>query len=509
MHPAGDAGPAGGEHAQTGLGRDGGLGQLLETLGIGLCRSTPDGRMLEVNDALVEIMGYESRAALMRRSIPELYVRSEDRDALLEQMLTEGTASGVEIPVEREDGSTTWTRLSGHAETGPDGRIESIACLIEKIDARRGAKQALAETQQRYRALIELSPLAIVLHQEGQIRFANRATADLLAAGAPDELVGEPVIGFVHPSQHDKARSRVARIYSGEALGPTEYRLLRVDGTEFPAEVQGTFVPFDGRPASQLIIRDITEQRRQQEEREAWMAELERSNEELEQFAHIVSHDLREPLRMLHQYATLLSDRLEPREEDIEAAVAHLEAGAARATEMLDALLRYSRVSTTEPSRGTVDLQAATEDALRNLELMVDKTGADVTVAPLGALQADRGQIVQLLQNLIENALRYSGDEPPRIEILRLQDGEGTHLVVQDHGIGMEPDQVDAAFAPFRQLDPETSCGTGIGLAICRRIVDRHAGEIWVRSEPGVGTAVHLRFPEPDRRHGHRPPIER
>jgi len=227
--------------------------------------------------------------------------------------------------------------------------------------------------------------------------------------------------------------------------------------------------------------------------------EYRRSNEDLERFAYVASHDLQEPLRMVASYMELIEEEQAERlDEDGKLYVRYAADGARRMQTLLDALLAYSRVQSRELRPDPVPAGDALDDALANLDLRASETGAEITRDPLPTLDFDRTMLTQLFQNLLSNALRFATEgEPPRVHVGARRDGDHWLLSVRDEGIGFDPKYADRIFELFQRLHrPEDVPGTGIGLAICKKIVERHRGEISVESAPGEGTTFFIRLPE-------------
>ena len=241
--------------------------------------------------------------------------------------------------------------------------------------------------------------------------------------------------------------------------------------------------------ARALEERNETLQRTERRLEEA-VAKLEESNERLEQFASVASHDLQEPLRMVTRYLELAERRYsDDLDENCKEFIDFAVDGAERMREMIDGLLEYSRVETRSDSFDTVDLDAVLDDVLTDLQFKIDETDATITREPLPTVEGDGRQLHQLFQNLVSNAIDYSGDEPPRIHVSATRDGAEWTISVRDEGIGIDADDADRIFDIFQRLHSvEERAGSGIGLALCKRIVERHGGEIWVESEPGEGS---------------------
>ncbi|MDG5759911.1 ATP-binding protein [Natronococcus sp. A-GB1] len=238
------------------------------------------------------------------------------------------------------------------------------------------------------------------------------------------------------------------------------------------------------------------ELRETQQELEATVRELEASNERLEQFASAASHDLQEPLRMISSYLRLLEERYgDELDEDAEEFIEFAVDGADRMQVMVDDLLEYSRVETRGDPFEPVDLDAVLENALTDLGVRIEETDAEIIVEELPRVAGDRSQLRQLFQNLVSNALEYSGDEPPRIHVSAERVGDRWEIAVRDEGIGIDPEDQERIFEVFDRLHTQADHeGTGIGLALCQRIAERHDGTLEVDSEPGEGATFSVRL---------------
>ncbi|WP_226042441.1 ATP-binding protein [Natrinema sp. DC36] len=232
--------------------------------------------------------------------------------------------------------------------------------------------------------------------------------------------------------------------------------------------------------------------------------QLETSNERLEQFAYAASHDLQEPLRMVSSYLRLIENRAdeeltEETEEFLEFAVD----GADRMRGMINGLLAYSRVETQGEALEPVDLNEVVEDVRDDLEVRITESDADVDIEELPRVAGDEHQLRQVFQNVLSNAIEYSGNEPPRVHISATRNGSMWEVSVRDEGIGIEPDEQDRIFEVFQRLQSRNDHGgSGIGLALCERIVERHGGEIRVDSKPGEGATFSFTLPAEDEHDG-------
>jgi light-regulated signal transduction histidine kinase (bacteriophytochrome) len=243
-----------------------------------------------------------------------------------------------------------------------------------------------------------------------------------------------------------------------------------------------------------LYTSDITERKRAEEQLRRTLAELERSNRDLEQFAYVASHDLQEPLRMVSSYTRLLAQRYQDRlDQDARDFIGFAVDGATRMQRLIQDLLAYSRISSHGADLVLTDTEAVLRNALENLGATIRDTAALVTHDALPAVPADPVQLTQVFQNLVGNALKFRGEAPPRVHVAAALEDEAWVFSVADNGIGIDPQYFDQIVLIFRRLHPgHRYPGTGIGLALCQRIVQRHGGRIWVESAPGRGSTFYF-----------------
>jgi signal transduction histidine kinase len=260
----------------------------------------------------------------------------------------------------------------------------------------------------------------------------------------------------------------------------------------------------ENRRLFQEVQRELAERKRAEEELKQTMAELARSNQELEQFAYVASHDLQEPLRMVASYVQLLARRYQGRlDADADEFIAYAVDGATRMQALINDLLAYSRVGTRGKPFEPTDCEAILDQALANLQVAIEENGAAVTHDLLPTVMADATQLTQLFQNLIGNAVKFRGEESLRIHIsahwpsaIENRKSDEWIFSVRDNGIGIDPEYHERIFLIFQRLHTrEEYPGTGIGLAICRKIVERHGGRIWVESQPGKGSIFYFTIP--------------
>ncbi len=251
------------------------------------------------------------------------------------------------------------------------------------------------------------------------------------------------------------------------------------------------------KKANDKLRSEITKRKRAEKKLMRLNKELERSNKELEQFAYVASHDLQEPLRMVASYTQLLADRYKGKVDETADDFIHFAVeGANRMQALIEALLSFSRLNTKKEYVEMTNSEAALAQAVTNLNKQIEERCAKITHDPLPVINAAWSQFIQLFQNLISNAIKFNDNKVPRVHITAYQNGEEWIFSVRDNGIGFDTEYKDRIFVIFQRLHGrEHYPGTGIGLALCKKIVERHGGRIWVKSEPGKGSSFNFAIP--------------
>ena len=274
--------------------------------------------------------------------------------------------------------------------------------------------------------------------------------------------------------------------------GDDELSGLALASNEMAAKLKESYTSIEN------LQREMVERKRMEEQLQSTLVDLERSNSELEQFAYVASHDLQEPLRMVSSYTQLLAQRFEGQLDDkAKKFINYAVDGAVRMQQLINDLLAYSRVNTQGKPAEMIDSHSILGDALRNLSAAIEENRAIVMNDDLPVVRADATQLSQLFQNLIGNAIKFRGVSFPCIRISACDLGSEWCFSVKDNGIGIEAQYADKVFVIFQRLHTRQEYrGTGIGLAICKRIVERHGGRIWFESEPGKGTTFYFALPK-------------
>ena len=247
---------------------------------------------------------------------------------------------------------------------------------------------------------------------------------------------------------------------------------------------------------NEVLEAEIAGRKMAEKEIMRYAAELKRSNHELQQFAYIASHDLQEPLRMISSYLQLIERRYKSKlDQDADEFIEYAVDGAKRLQNLINGLLEYSRVETSGKSFEPVDCEKIFGDTLSNLKVAIEESSAVITHDPLPTVMADRSQILQLFQNLIGNAIKFRSQDAPRIHITAGHEDDDWTFSVKDNGIGIEEQYKDRIFELFQRLHSRGYSGTGIGLSVCKRIVERHGGQIWLESSLGKGATFYFTIP--------------
>jgi signal transduction histidine kinase len=316
-----------------------------------------------------------------------------------------------------------------------------------------------------------------------------------------DQALAEPLFWkkVIYADDWQTFTDAVTFVHRGENAGVLNLQAVHKDGNLIDLETRMTIMLDDDVPAGvRGVMMDVTERQRSAKMQERYARMLHQSNEELQQFASVVSHDLQEPLRMVTGYVQLLEKRYSNSlDNDARDFINFAVEGVARMKELITDLLTIARIERSEKISEETDLQDILNNVLSNLSLRIEDTGTVITQDALPRIKADSGQMLQLFQNLVGNAIKFQpGDRQPSVHIgVQHQEGEWV-FSVQDNGIGIAREHLDRIFDMFRRLHHrDVYPGTGIGLAICKKVVERHEGRLWVESTPGKGTTFYFTIP--------------
>jgi PAS domain S-box-containing protein len=479
---------------------------LLESSLDPLVTISPAGKITDVNRATEQATGH-SREELIGTDFADYFTEPDQARAGYQAVLRDGLVRDYPLRICHAGGSTADVVYNAAVYRDQNGRLQGVFAAARDVTRQRALeaeRDRREELLQEQAGLIDSAHDAILVRAfEGTIRFWN-AGAERTYGWTSSEAVGQVT--------HQLLRTRFPQ--SLEALeqalherGEWEGQLRHTTKDGRTVIVQSRQVverDTVGRPIAVLEInRDVTEEVAAQEHLEESASELRRSNSDLEQFAYVASHDLQEPLRMVTGFVGLLErrygDQLAPEaKEYMDFAVE----GAHRMQALINDLLTYSRVGRRPFEFEKMNLAEAVDRACGNLAMALGESHASIQCDELPELWVDRPQMAQLFQNLISNAIKFHGTSNPEISIGSRLEGREWRIFVKDNGIGIAPEHTDQIFVIFRRLHSRDEYpGSGIGLAICKKIVERHGGEIGVESEPGQGATFWFTLPDVERSH--------
>lgn len=393
---------------------------------------------------------------------------------------------------------------------------KSNQILQQEITEKKRLEEALLEFTQLQWAILDCANYSIISTDVNGIIQLFNTTAENWLGYSAQEIIGQVTPAIIHDTNEIINHAAILSQEMGIEITPgfevfvakarqgiadeKEWTYIRKDGSRFPVllsvtalyDVEGNITGFLG------IGSDITQRKEAEYQLQQMTDELKRSNQELEQFAYIASHDLQEPLRAVTSYAQMLSQRYQGQlDAKADKWIAYIVDGAIRMQNLINDLLAYSRVGTKGKEFQPTDINTILKQTLINLQISIAEKNATITYDNLPLVMADGGQLIQLFQNLIGNGMKFCQENTPKVHISVTENDQEWLFGVKDNGIGINPEYSDRIFLIFQRLHSRREySGTGIGLAICKRIVERHGGNIWVESQPEKGATFYFTIPK-------------
>jgi len=474
------------------------LALLVDTSSDFIVMTNPEGYILYLNEAGRTMVGLDkdSNVSYLRH---EDFVFKDDipklRNEVIGALMTAGHWEGEFHLKNFKTGQPVPIYFSAGILKDPKtGLPTTLAAIGHDVTEIKEAEKTLRESDARFRSVVHSSPNAILTaDSEGKILSWNTAAENIF--GYPEqEITGKAfttILSVKHREAYQINETLLKKPQAIRLLGKTiELQGLRKTGVEFPIELSLSSWKIGDKLYFGGIIRDITERKK--------MEALLRSNTELQQFANVASHDLQEPLRMVASFVQLLSEHLKGQlDKDAEEYMGFAVDGAKRMQQLVNGLLEYSRVESRGKELQPVDTNKIFNETISNLEVRIDETRAKITHGPLTPVVGDPVQLAQLIQNLFSNALKFKNSKAPEIDFSMSETEEEWVFACKDNGIGIDPKYFDRIFVIFQRLHHrEEYSGSGLGLAVCKRIVERHGGKIWVESQPDKGSTFFFTLPK-------------
>ena len=428
---------------------------------------------------------------------PESWTRLQDAMA---RLMESGEPYELELEMTLSEGESHWGVARGEGLRDETGKVVEVVGTYQDITEQRVAERALESSEALLRQFVKSAPAAIAMMDNNvcYIQASDRWIEDY-------GLEEVDIIGRCHydvfPDIPQRWKEIHQRVLRGETLRMKEDPFTREDGSV--VWLQWECQPWrvsSGQIGGLLFFTQVITERKLLEERLLQQQEeLTRSNRDLEQFAYVASHDLQAPLRSVSSCAQLLSGMLgDDISPEVQEVLSHILTGAERMRSMIGGIFELSTVETVTPDKlPLVDLEEVVEEATLALRLTIEESDATVMAEPLPTVRAHRGQMVQLFVNLLDNAIRYRSSEAPVVEVRFRGDGPQYEISVLDNGVGIPSSQAEKVFGLFKRLYTfDDQPGTGIGLPLCRKIVERHGGEIWTSPNRDRGSIFTFTLPK-------------
>ena len=466
---------------------------LAETLPDLIWETDGTGAYSYVSPRIKELLGYEVSEALGKS--PSRFIFGEDegpRNELTAAMLKKRPFRNIESEVRHKDGRTLVMESSGNPSFDTKGLYRGCRGVTRDITERK----RLEDESEMKAILLDSVNDAVFMHDlEGRIVYANEAGYAQL--GYTEEEMRNVMFQQLLTPEAAKefAANTKAALEQGKAIFESEHRLSH--GGVMPVETHAHAIELDGEKYILRVVMDITERKAIERAQRQLMKELESTNSEISQFNSLIAHDLQVPLRMVRSYSQLLEKRLKGKiEPEAGEFLDYVMKGGSLMQKMLDDLMHYLREGANPEILEKVEMDKVLEQALCLLKGPIEDSGTEITGGPLPVVKADHAQMTHLLQNLIGNAIKFRGAYAPRISVSCAEADHEHVFTVSDNGIGIAPQFLERVFKIFQRLHTrEEYPGTGVGLALCKKIVENHGGRIWAESGPGKGTAFHFTIP--------------
>ncbi len=483
---------------------------ILEQMPVGVLVAGPDARLLKGNQRLEALLGQSveaieaDRASQRRSTTREGLIMSPDDWPIVRAIRFGCVIADEEVVFERPDGRVIILSINAAPVRDPEGRIVGGVSIISDVTASRHAEEALRESENRFRMLMELAPSAMAVHVGGTLVYLNRAGARLLGAESPEALLGRNVLEFVHPDSVRIATENMRRVLETRqpSAGVAE-KLIRLDGSVLDVEVTAIPMVYQGQQAVQIALQDMTSRRRAEEQRLELEA-LRQADVLKDQFISILSHELRTPINAIMGFGSILDDEivgaLNPAQHEY---LRKILSGSEALLYLVNDLLDMSQIQAGKFAleRGPTHVAVLAREVCDRLAVLAEQkslTLCNEVPSDLPEVTADGQRIGQVLLNLVNNAIKFTPEGTIRLRACLQADALRVEVI--DTGIGIALEDLARLFRPFTQVDMSSTRragGTGLGLSISKALVEAHGGQIGVESEFGKGSTFWFTLPLP------------
>ena len=463
-----------------------------------------EGILIDCNDAINNILSLHTRDDVIGKDFIEIFSLIEKNKYLIpifeeaiKSIFKGVNQEGFDFRLNRAIGGHLWIHVEGTLIEIENQEL--IQFIMQDITERKKAEKALKESEARFKGIFESKMIGTFFWDaNGDISDANDVYLEMVGYSKDEVLLGTVRWRDLTPPEYtDLDNKALEEITTTGVMTPIEKEYIRKDGSRFPILIGGSTLP-DSTLGGVSFALDITERKKGEQIIKNLLEKLRRINIELEQFAYVASHDLKEPLRMILSFARLLARRYKGKlDKDADDFIDFIVAGAMRMQKLIDALLSYSRIGRSDKQFRLIDVNIVLKEVIANLRHSIEESNTIITVDPLPKLVANEVEFIQLFQNLISNAIKFHGESPPLIHVSAKLQKKQWIFSVRDNGIGIDSKDYKRIFIIFQCLHKtEKYEGTGIGLAICKKIVERYGGKIWVESELGRGSTLCFSIPK-------------
>jgi PAS domain S-box-containing protein len=457
-----------------------------------------DGIIIEVNPAFLETWGFSNRDEAVGKHITYFFQNYDRAVEVITALNTIGVWEGDFI-ANKHDGSTFVGHSVATVLRDKDNKIIGYQSSVIDVSKRQAIEDQLRVSEEKYFSIFKNAPRLITLvYEDGTLKDCNDRI-DILGY-TKDEVVGKNISIFFSELSKKTAVDTLEYLFANtDKNSDKEFVMIKKTGEEIDVSIKSAIsIDEEGDKHTLCFIADITKHKNAERRLIKAAHDLKSSNEELEQFAYIASHDLQEPLRAVSSYCQLLKEKeYEDVDEESKKFFNYIIDSSFRMKTLIRELLDYSRVGRRDKPFERINLKNLLEEVLSDFDMLIEDSKAEIIIeSSMPNIFAIRFRIKQLLHNLVSNSLKFRGEDNPIIRIGCCEENENSHywlFYVKDNGIGIDSKYYERVFGVFKRLySREEYPGTGIGLALCKRIAEAHGGDIWVESEVGKGTYIYF-----------------